>query len=63
MGAPMPASIRAALNRPKPDDWQIACPGCGAKPGTPCHRPRGGPVAGGSHPSRADAWLIQRHAA
>lgn len=63
MGAPMPESIRAGLRRQQPDEWAIPCPGCGAKAGTACRRPRGGTVAGGSHPSRLDAWLVHQHAA
>jgi hypothetical protein len=65
MGAPMPASLRAKLHRDQPDEWQIPCPvpACQAKPGTPCRTPRRRPIAGGSHPSRLDAWLIHRNAA
>jgi hypothetical protein len=60
MGAQMPPCLRAALSRPQPAEWAIGCPGCHAKPGTPCKRPRGGTVAGGVHPSRADAWLVHQ---
>jgi hypothetical protein len=63
MGAQMPESLRAALHRPHPDEWQVPCPGCGAKAGTACRTPRGRAIAGGTHPSRADAWIRHQYAA
>jgi hypothetical protein len=63
MGAPMPDSLRAAMHRAQPDEWAIPCPGCGAKVGSTCRKPRGGVPPGGVHPSRADAWLVHQHAA
>jgi hypothetical protein len=63
MGAPMPPDLRAQLNRAHPAEWAIECPGCHAKPGTACRSPKRRPVPGDVHPSRADAWLLQQHAA
>lgn len=63
MGRPIPDHLRAAMRRPQPAEWAIPCPGCGAKAGTACRRPRGGTLPGGVHPSRADAWLVHQHAA
>jgi hypothetical protein len=62
MGAPMPSGLRRRGDRPP--EWAIPCPvpTCRAKAGSPCiGRTTGRPVAGGSHPSRADAWLIHQH--
>jgi hypothetical protein len=63
MGAPMPAVLRDALNRQHPPEWAITCPGCHAKPNSPCRAARGRLLAAGSHPSRLDAWLVQQTAA
>ncbi|MET8624570.1 hypothetical protein ABZW30_12570 [Kitasatospora sp. NPDC004669] len=54
----MPPGLR---RRETPPEWSIPCPvpTCRAKPGSPCHTPTGRRLAADSHPSRADAWLVQ----
>jgi hypothetical protein len=55
----------APFRRPHRPEWAITCPvpTCRAIPGQRCTRPSGGPIAGGSHPSRLDDWLTQQAAA
>ncbi|MFH8380675.1 hypothetical protein ACH4E7_06995 [Kitasatospora sp. NPDC018058] len=57
MGAPMPQGLR---RHQPPPEWAIPCPvpTCRAKAGTPCRTPTGRRLTDGSHPSRADAWLV-----
>ncbi|MFB7910240.1 hypothetical protein ACFC1T_27780 [Kitasatospora sp. NPDC056076] len=56
----MPPGLRRHGDRPP--EWAIPCPvpTCRAKAGTPCRTPTGRRLASGSHPSRADAWLVHQ---
>ncbi|MEV7358178.1 hypothetical protein [Kitasatospora sp. NPDC091276] len=55
----------AQFRHPRRPEWAIACPvpTCRARAGQRCTRPSGGPITGGSHPSRLDNWLAKQAAA
>lgn len=46
------------LDAPEAPTLTVPCPACRARPGHPCHTPKGRQV--GRHPARLEAWLEQR---
>jgi hypothetical protein len=55
-------TVIAAVRRPRPAEWDIACPApnCHAQPGSGCTRANGRPMKQSpSHPGRVDAYLAR----